>query len=108
MTLDDIQRVKRFYNNFAVTLGIGIGFILGIYFFTFSELVDKAPPIVWKIQALTTVLMVIVLIYIKRVSFFATRLWLGRRPSYQPIFATCRSAADLEKSEEQLLGELQR
>ena len=106
MTLDDIRQVKRFYDNFSVTMGIVIGIVLAIYFFTFSEIVDKAPPIVWKIQVITTALMVWALISLKRVSYFFTRVWLGKRTAFQPLFVSC-NARDLEKSAEQLLAQVQ-
>jgi len=36
----------------------------------------------------SSLLMLLVLIFLKRISLFLTRLWLGRRPAYKDVFAT--------------------
>jgi hypothetical protein len=103
---DAIRHIKQVQENFVVVIGILIGLILIIYFFTFAMLVDTTTGgLVW-FQALTTTAMVVALIFLKRVGFFFARLWLGRRPECHVVFANIR-AADLAIPEATLAIQIQ-
>jgi energy-converting hydrogenase Eha subunit G len=69
-----IFRIKKSYNKFLLGFGTGAGVILCIYFFTFSEIINRFPPIVWRMQALSAIGLVLVLVYIKRIAFWLTTL----------------------------------
>lgn len=103
--LDAIRRIKKTHENFVVALGITIGLILGVYFFSFAALIDSAPPIAIQFLMVTTVLLVLALIYVKRIALFFTRLKLGRKSEYKPLLAAL-VVADLAKDEEALLRQL--
>lgn len=96
-----IRRIKKTHENFVVFGGISIGVILGIYFFTFSGFIDKAPSLAY-FQAVTAILWVLALIYIRRVAFFLTRLLLGRNPQCKTLMSGF-DVADLGEDEQALL-----
>lgn len=104
--LEAVRRIKKLHGNLTVGLGIAIGIILCVYFFSFAMLVDRAPPLLWKLQALSAVALVLMLVYLKRCAFFGVRLWLGTRAPYRGIVGHLR-AQDLDQSEEQLIARLQ-
>lgn len=103
--LEAIRRIKKTHENLVVTLGITIGIILGVYFFSFAMLIDSAPPIAIQFLMVTTVLLVLALIYVKRIALFFTRLLLGRKAECKPLLAVL-VVADLAKNETVLSQQL--
>jgi len=89
-----IQRVKKAQENTVVVLGVSIGFVLLLYFFSFAAMVDRGSAVAW-FQAITTGLMAVMLVYIKRIAFFLTRLRLSRRAEFRDLFASL-TPADLD------------
>ncbi len=81
-----LQHIKRVHENLVVGLGVTIGVILVIYFFTFAAVVDSPRVGLLWFQAISTLIMLGILLSLKRVAFFLTRLWLGRRPAYRALF----------------------
>ena len=81
-----LQRIKKSQENTVVTLGVAIGFVLLLYFFSFAAMVDAGSAVAW-FQAITTALMAVMLVFLKRVAFFLTRLRLRRRPRYRALLA---------------------
>ena len=96
-----IRRIKKTHENFVVFGGILIGVILSVYFFTLSESVDKAPSVAY-FQVISAILLVLALIYIRRVAFFLTRLLLGRKPVCKTLIGGI-DVADLGEDEQVLL-----
>lgn len=88
-----------------VTTGILIGTILVIYFFTYGALVDSVTSSLIWFEVVTSILMVLVLLFLKRVCFFFTKLKLGRRPEYRMILANIQ-ANDLALDEQTLVEKL--
>lgn len=87
-----IQRIKKAQENTVVVLGVAIGFVLLLYFFTFAAMVDGRGSMMAWFQAVTTALMAAMLVFIKRIAFFLTRLRLRRRVEYRELFASLRSS----------------
>jgi Kef-type K+ transport system membrane component KefB len=104
--IDAIQRIKKSQENFMVGIGILTGMVLIVYFFTFAMLVDTTTGAPVWFQAITTVAMVLVLIFLKRVGFFFARLWLGRRPGCKTVFGAIQ-ASDLSLDEQTLASQIQ-
>ncbi len=76
---DIIDRLRKTQENIAVVIGVIIALTLSIYFFTYAMLVDKGlSGLLWT-QGLSAIAMVLMLIYLKPVSFLLARIWLGRR-----------------------------
>lgn len=97
-----IAQIKKTHENFMVGVGILAGTILIIYFFTYGALVDsKTSSLIW-FEVVTSVMMLFVLIFLRRVCFFLTRLKLGRREGYAAVFGKI-AAADLSLDDEALL-----
>ncbi len=82
--LTPLQRIKKSQENTVVALGVGIGFVLMVYFFSFAAMVDAGSAVAW-FQAITTALMAVMLVFLKRIAFFLTRLRLARRSPYREI-----------------------
>jgi len=99
-----VEQIKKTLENFMVSIGILIGTILLIYFFTYATLVDSTSSLIW-FQVVTSVLMVLVLVYLRRVCFFLTRLKLGRRDGYRALLGRLQ-AADLAQDVETLAAKL--
>ncbi len=90
-----IQRIKKSQENTVVVLGVSIGFMLLLYFFTFAAMVDGRGSVMAWFETVTTVLMAVMLVFIKRIAFFLTRLRLSRRAEYRDVFASL-TVAELE------------
>ena len=104
-TLYAIRRIKKTHENLVVVIGVLIGMLLLIYFFTFAMFVDKASTgWVW-FQIITTILMALMLVFLKKVGFFLTRQLLGRKPDCRSIFAVLRTA-DLALDEQVIAEKL--
>lgn len=104
--IEAVRHIKKLHGNLTVGLGIAIGIILTAYFFSFAMLVDRAPPLLWKIQAVSAVALVLMLVFLKQCAFMGVRLWLGVRPPYREILKDLRPS-DIDQSEEQLISRLQ-
>ena len=104
-TLTIIQQIKKTLESFMISLGILCGMTLIIYFFTYGALVDAVGSSLIWFEVVSSVFIVLVLIFLRRVCFFLTRLKLGRRPGYGAVFRQL-SAGDLLQEEETLLARL--
>ena len=83
-----ISSLKKTQENIAVGLGVIIGLTLSIYFFTYAMLVDKGLQGMLWTQGLSAIAMVLILIYLKQVSFLLARLWLSRKAEYRDALAS--------------------
>jgi len=84
---ESFERIKKVQENIAVVIGTVFTLILCIYFFTYAMLVDKGLyGLLWA-QGLSALAMLLMLIRLKQVSFFFTRLWLGRRADLRNAFS---------------------
>ena len=104
-TLDAIGRIKKTHENLVVTVGVLIGMTLLIYFFTFAMFVDKASTVLIWFEVITTILMALMLVYLKKVGFFLTRILLGRRPDCRAVLAVLKTA-DLALDEQAIVEKL--
>ena len=105
-TLNAITQIKKTLENFMVSIGIICGMILVIYFFTYGALVDAVGSSLIWFEVVTSILILFVLIFLKRVCFFLTRLKLGRRAGYADVLQKLQPA-DLSLDEEALLAKLE-
>jgi len=84
---ESLERIKKIQENIAVVLGTIFALTLCVYFFTYAILVDKGLSGGLWAMGVSSIAMLFILIYLKRVSFFLTRLWLGRRAELRDVFA---------------------
>ena len=89
-----IARIKKTQENIAVVIGSIFALTMCVYFFTYAMLVDKGISGGLWAMGISSILMLLILIRLKSVSFFLTRLWLGRRTDLRDTFSTL-TAADL-------------
>ena len=74
---ESIATIKKTQENIAVVIGTIFALTMCVYFFTYAMLVDKGLSGGLWTMGISSVLMLLILIYLKPVSFFLTRLWLG-------------------------------
>jgi len=89
-----IARIKKTQENIAVVIGTIFALTMCVYFFTYAMLVDKGISGGLWTMGISSIVMLLMLIKLKSVSFFLTRLWLGRRAELRDTFANL-TAADL-------------
>jgi len=89
-----IARIKKTQENIAVVIGSIFALTMCVYFFTYAMLVDKGISGGLWTMGISSIVMLLMLIKLKNVSFFLTRLWLGRRTELRDTFANL-TAADL-------------
>lgn len=89
-----IARIRKTQENIAVSIGTFFTLTMCIFFFTYAMLVDKGLSGALWAMGLSSVAMLLMLIKLKPLSFFLTRLWLGRRAELRDTFASL-TAADL-------------
>ena len=82
-----------------VTVGILSGITLVIYFFTYGMLVDKVGSSLIWFEVVTSVMILFVLIFLRRVCFFLTKLKLGRRPGCREVLQQIQAKDLLQDSE---------
>jgi len=102
--LDSISTLKQKHENTVVFIGIFLGMVLVLFFFSFAQLIDRLPPIYVQVQVMFAIFIVIALFYIKRLAFGYLKLRHGRRADFIPLLAVI-SAKDLEKDAQALLDE---
>jgi len=104
-TLNVITQIKKTLENFMVSIGIISAIILMLYFFTYGALVDAVGSSLIWFEVVTSIMVVFVLIFLKRVCFVLTRFKLGRRAGYATVFGKL-VAGDLSLDEDVLLNKL--
>jgi len=87
-----IASITRKQENIAVVIGVIFALTLCTFFFTYAMLVDKGYSGALWLMGSSSILMLLTLIYLKQVSFFLTRLWLGRKPAYREVIASMSAA----------------
>ncbi len=103
--IESIRKLKKRSENATIALGVTISTILILYFFSFATLIDKAPPAFITVQAVTTVLFVVALFFLKKIAYSFTKLTLGRRSPYRQLLANL-TAKDLDKDETELYEQI--
>ena len=93
-TRSAIEQIKKTHENFMVSIGILTGMMLVLYFFTYGALVDSPTSSLIWFEVVTSILMLLILVFLKQVALFLTRLKLGRRANYRTLLANIQ-AVDL-------------
>ena len=91
---ETLGKIKRIQENIAVVIGTTFAITLCVYFFTYAILVDKGLSGALWAMGLSSVAMLLMLIQLKPVSFFLTRLLYGRNKDLRDVLSSIR-AADL-------------
>ena len=104
-TLNAIQQIKKTLENFMVSVGILSGMILLVYFFTYGALVDSVGSFLIWFEVVTSIMVLFVLLFLRRVCFFLMRLKLKRRVDCSAVLKKL-TLVDLALDENALLAKL--
>jgi hypothetical protein len=89
-----LARIRKMQETVAVVIGSIVVVIMCGYFFSYAQLADRGMSgALWAMGA-STIVLVLILFKLKQVSFFFTRLWLGRHAELRDTLAGLH-AADL-------------
>lgn len=69
-SLEQLETVHATQRSTKIWVGSAIGLFLIIVFFTFAMLMDKMPPIYFKIEVMATLVAIPMLFLLNHVSFF--------------------------------------
>jgi hypothetical protein len=97
-----IRKIKKAHENITIVTGVTIGMILLAYFFTFAQLVDTGYNGLVLFETVSSVVLVIALIFLRQLSFFLVKLLYGHQSVYKSFLAAV-TASDLGKDEITLL-----
>lgn len=86
--IEAIAHIRKIQENVAVAIGTIFTLTLCTFFFTYAILVDKGLSGALWVMGLSSIAMLLMLIRLKSVSFFLTRLLIGRRANLRDTFAT--------------------
>ncbi len=89
-----LATIKKTQENIAVVIGTIFALTMCVYFFTYAMLVDKGLSGGLWTMGISSIVMLLILIKLKHVSFFLARLLLARRADLRDTFANL-TAADL-------------
>jgi len=104
-TLQAIETIQKTQRRIAVTTGVIMGILMSVYFFSYATLIDHGMFGVLLVEIITSVAFVFAYIFMNRLSFKLTRLFLARR--YGELLARL-SPRDIYKTPEQVLETLKR
>ncbi len=82
-----LARIKKTQENIAVIIGTVFTLTMCVDFFTYALLADRGLITALWMMGISVLIMLLILFYLKRVSFFLTRLWLGRRVEFRELMA---------------------
>jgi Kef-type K+ transport system membrane component KefB len=101
MTSDDdlkiLHKIKSTHGRVAIIAGVIMGLALSSYFFTFGMLIDQGATAMLWFQIVTMVLFIFGLIFLKRLAFFITRIFLALNGDCRRVLKGMK-LADLEKA----------
>ncbi len=81
-----IESIRKKQENIALVIGVTLAMTLAVYFFTYAMVTDKGLISLLWFMAISSMVIVAMLFRLQSVSFFVTRLWLGRRAGYREVF----------------------
>ena len=98
--LSALRELKKAHERFTVGIGVTIGIIFLVYFFSFAQFVDRLADGLVTFQIISTIGLVFCLIYIKKVALFFTRLRYSNNAIYAQLLPHVQSA-DFDHNEEE-------
>jgi len=91
---DMLEHIKKVHENIALTLGTVLAMTLVGYFFTYSALADSNHAQWLWFEAVSSVFIVIALIYLRRIALTMTKLRFSKNKAYQ-VFLQSFTVKDL-------------
>jgi len=94
-----LEKIKKTQENISVFIGTLFTVTMCIYFFTYALLADRGLSAALWAMGISVIVMLLILAYLKRVSFFLTSLWLGHRSELRDAFAKLHAANSRKKAQ---------
>jgi len=82
-----LAKIRKTQETISVIIGTVFAITMCVDFFTYALLADRGLITALWLMGLSVIVMLLILFYLKHVSFFLTRLWLGRRAEFREIMA---------------------
>lgn len=101
-TVETIEALQNTHNNIKVFTAIPMGVLMILYFFSYATLIDHGMYGVLGFEIVTTVVFVMSLIYINRLSFFLLKIRYRNKPPYQDILPYIDSTLLARKAQDVL------
>ena len=98
--IEALTEIKRLQTKIQTSIGVTMGLILILIFFSFATLLDKMPSL-FKYEAILTVLIIIAFIFLKKISFALVRFRLSGKTELKTLLTQLK-AQDLDKSPEEI------
>ena len=109
MTSEDIinaiEQIQKSQNNIKIFTAVPIGIIMILFFFTFASLIDHGMMGVLYIEIGSTILFILALIYLNKISFFLVTSMYNSRKLHSSIISKL-TPININKSAEKLAQEL--
>lgn len=97
-----ISQIQATQKRFAVTIGVSMGVIMSLYFFSFATLIDRGMLAALLFEIVTTLGFIVVYFLLNRISFALTRARYQNKAPHAELL-TRLSAQDVNTSPEALL-----
>ncbi len=102
-----IEKIQASQRKLKIIIGVIIGIILLIYFFTFSMLIDSAPRFFINFQIISSIVMVAMLFFLNPISFFLVVIRYRLNESLFHVVAKMKPS-DISRPAQELAEELSR
>ena len=85
--IERISDIQKKQTKYKMIIGISLGMILLIYFFTFAMFVDKFPPIFFVIELITTPIIFVMFFLLNKMSFALIKGGFEKQADYRDVIA---------------------
>ena len=103
--LDIIKTIQNTQRRISMIIGVTMGILLILYFFTFAMLIDKGYSFLIELELVTAIIFVITFFFLNKISFQITRLLYMSRSSHRQLLSQLLPG-DMSKTPEDLQTDL--
>jgi len=103
--IDAIEQIQKSQTNFKIYTAVPMGVIMILYFFSFASLIDNGMMAALYVEIVTTILFILALIYLNKVSFVLVKIWYKSRKFHSDIIKKM-TPASINKTASQLSQEI--
>ena len=103
--IEAISAIKKLQTKLQTGIGVTMGMILILIFFSFATLLDKMPSL-FIYQAIIAMLIIIAFIFLKKISFSIVKFRFSGKEEMQPLLQKLKPV-DLDKDPETIIDLLQ-
>jgi len=100
-----IEQIQKSHDNIKIFTAVPMGIIMILFFFSFATLIDHGMMAALYMEIGSTVLFILALIYLNKVSFVLVKLMYKSRKPHRSIMAKL-TPININKPAERLVQEL--